>query len=195
MSEIILFDVDGVCAQFDQGIIKIIKPDWSIQEMEQRVKTLGDWDIFKLFSEEEMKQVHTVLKDPIFWEKLDPLPAAQWGYDKLKSQGFDIVFLTSSWDGCKEWCGTRKQWLKKHFDASPENVVISRRKDLHFGHMFIDDNPAHIRKWTERWKPFFGEEDRTPRSILCETWSNQGDSWFPRIITTEENKWKIVIKE
>ncbi len=181
---IVLCDVDGVLAQFDLAIINKVNPLITSQQ----ILDLGNWDIFQLFNEEENKVCNKILEDPQFWRDIPVLEAGQKAIEKLRQKDFEVVFLTSPWLSCKEWVDVRYKWLKKYFDGNRDNIIITNRKDLVFGDVFIDDKLENITKWNERWSKW----DKC--AILCETLSNSKNDWHSKIIT-RNNKWELIEKE
>lgn len=183
--QITLLDVDGPCALFDLTTIKAVNPNIT----EQNMRELDDWDIFKLFNPEELKRCYKLLEDPQFWMSLPANEPAQRAVSKIREIGGKVVFVTSPWDGCKEWDYTRRLWLKKHFDAKGrEDVIITSAKDLVYGELFIDDKLTTVQAWSARWKK------NGKQAVLFETNTNFKSDWFPRIIV-QDNKWKISEKK
>lgn len=180
--DVTLLDVDGPCALFDLTILHAVNPKITIQDMRE----LNDWDVFKLFTKEEMKQCEKLLEDPQFWMNLPVNQPALRAVERIRQLGGRVVFLTSPWDGCKEWDHTRRSWLKKNFGAKGrEDVIITSAKDLVYGELFIDDKLANIEAWHRRW----GQDGR--KGVLFETNTNFMSEWYPRIVV-KDDKWKIL---
>lgn len=190
--EIILCDVDGVCACFDEEIIRQIRPHLTTEEIQTLLLENNDWDVFRIFSTEEKQTCFDLLSKREFWDQMKPFPAAQHTIEKLRKQNFHIRFLTSPWKGCDTWIDARTKWLEKHFDTPFEDVTISREKYNVHGEMFIDDKREHLEKWVAYWSKIT-KKDYKKRAFLCETSWNKKDDWFPRI-TTEGNKWRMIHK-
>lgn len=179
--DITLLDVDGPCAVFDLTILKAVNPNIT----EEQMRNLNDWDIFKLLNPEELKRCYKILEDPQFWANLPANEPALRAVAQIRKLGGQVVFLTSPWDGCKEWDHTRRNWLKKHFDAKGrEDIIITSAKDLVYGELFIDDRLSNIQSWSARWK----KEGK--QAVLFETNTNFKSDWYPRIVI-KDNKWKI----
>lgn len=112
---------------------------------------ITEWDLLEMLTEDEHRLVIKGLKDPMTWFRAPPLDGAQEGVDKLRLHGFEPVVVTAPWDSCKEWGHYRRKWLKRKFDISREQVIITHRKDLVYGDLFIEDKAVTLQAWASRW--------------------------------------------
>lgn len=109
------------------------------------------WDCFSFFTPEENRRATELMANPLWWASCLPYPGAQDAIEHLRSQhpGTEILWITSPWDTCFGWESVRKDWLKKHFDAKPEDVIFTKRKELVTLDLLIDDRASTIEKATE----------------------------------------------
>ncbi|KKQ97252.1 MAG: hypothetical protein UT24_C0050G0007 [Candidatus Woesebacteria bacterium GW2011_GWB1_39_12] len=184
---IIILDVDEVLNSFGQQLADVIRPGITSAEIE----SLKNWDIFLLFNEEEMKQVHKLLSEVDFWANLLPRETSQKTVDQLRSEGHEIIFCTAPWPYCFGWETTRRDWLKKHYNADGrEDLIITSRKDLVYGDMFVDDKPESVTKWQNRWCTY---DTFNCHGFLYETPSNSFSDVWPRVRVINE-QWELVKK-
>ena len=181
---LVLVDCDGVLADFCGTIISAVNNKITYQQVRQ----LGDWDIVKLFNQEEIKRYNAILSEDSFWRYLPVFPASIEGIEKLRSKDCEVVFVTAPWNGCKTWADARKSWLKYYFSTKDDEVIITSRKDLVFGNVFIDDRVSMVEKWKERWKHY-----DSSLAILCETNTNFKSDLYPRI-QTRDGRWRLTEK-
>lgn len=181
---LVLVDCDGVLSDFDGALISAINNKITDAEVRQ----LGEWDILKLFNKEEAKKAESLLEEDTFWRYLPVRPASITGIEKLRSKNCEIVFVTAPYKSCKTWADARRYWLKYYFDAKDDEIIITSRKDLVFGNVFIDDKISMVEKWKEQWKQY-----DSSLSILCETRTNFKSEYYPRIQTID-GRWRLTEK-
>lgn len=180
-SSVILIDCDGPVLDFDGSLLKEIRPETTVDE----IKNLNEWDIFKLFDDEQLKKTHKLLKKGEFWNSIPVHDHAINAVEKMRSVGGEIIFLTSPWVSCKNWEYIRREKLKKTFKISNEQFISTRRKELVYGDVFIDDKLENVEKWHERWKYY------RCYAILFETLTNYKSLWYPRIYASMGKSWKL----
>ena len=74
------------------------------------------------------------------------MEGAAEGIAYLRSIG-DVVWVTAPNHLCPTWDHERRQWLKRHFESPPKDVIFCDDKGLVKGDVFIDDKPENIRRW------------------------------------------------
>lgn len=184
--KIFLCDVDGVLNNFYRQLLD--KVDSSLTD-EQLVK-LNNWDFLTDIEPEKQKEAYSILKDESFWVNLVPNELSQLMIEKIRSHRHEVVFCTSPWLGTKGWADVRRKWLINNFNAEGnKDLIITYRKDLCFGHVFIDDKPENVKKWKERWKEFGGE------GLLYEAPCNIKSDVWPRIKENDDRKDWVIINE
>ena len=142
MPRTILCDVDGVLADFVDGVQNITS------QLGIPFHPPTEWDIFKTYSEPDRQAINNHLNRPGFAVGLLPYPDAQDGIASLRREGFHIVFVTSPWRTSETWAHDRNEWLRIYFDAEFRDVIHANRKDLIHGETLIDDKPSNCRDWS-----------------------------------------------
>ena len=138
---IVLLDVDGVLANFSQHVIDCAGVTGFTFD------DVTNWDIFSLLGERGRVVKDEMLPSASWWLSLPVLEGAQEGVAKLREIASEVVFVTSPWLSCEQWSTVRRCWLKKHFGADPEDVIITSKKHLIRGDMFIDDKASTVEEW------------------------------------------------
>ena len=137
-----LVDVDGVLADFTGRILADIGSD----------KTLADiktWQVFsKAYMSAEMRRKAFALLETFGWWASQPvIPGALVGVEALRTAGYEVLFVTSPWHGCSTWGHARRLWLRTNVGAADADVVITSRKELLQGDIFIDDKAENVEGW------------------------------------------------
>lgn len=87
-----------------------------------------------------------ILQDPAWWETLPPDSAAQKTIPLLRRYR-EVLFVTAPWHGCSTWGSVRRAWLKKHFKADRDQVLIGAAKKHINGSILIEDHPRTLVDW------------------------------------------------
>jgi len=183
-NKIIVLDVDGPLTAFDEQILELVRPGTTFQELED----LRDWDVFKILNEEQLIETHNILEDVQFWYNLKPRDLSQKIVNVMREDDNEVIFCTAPWTGCKEWDLARREWLIKHFGAKGrEDIIITARKDVIYGDLFIDDKPSNVLEWKRRWTP------HKCYGLLYETHTNKFENIWPRV-RAKENDWEFIKK-
>jgi len=135
----ILLDVDGVVADFVDGIERVTGHTFTSEQ-------LKSWDVLDHLDEEEKEKAHEALSGPEFWEKLALIPGAHDGVRYLDRKGYEIVWLTSPWASCESWESARRNWLTKFFGKLDHYIPTSSKEKV-VGDVLIDDKPDNVKKW------------------------------------------------
>lgn len=184
---VILLDVDGPCANFDEHLLEMVNPNITIEDM----RNLGDWDIFKLLDRHELGEAHKIMETYEFWRNQPVKQAALDAYQKIKSMGARVVFCTSPWMPCERWFEARYKWICEHFGKiDRKDFAPVADKTLVWGDIIIDDKPSTVHAWQKKW----GNREQRRGAVLFETHCNHKDPYYPRIITVDR-QWKFVDSE
>ncbi len=185
---IIVFDVDGPLTAFDEEVFKIIKPEITQKDILNNCQ----WDCFSLLNKEETIKTYKLLEDPLFWLNLPPKELSQEKIELVRKLGYRVLFCTSPWSNCKEWCFTRTNWLKKHFGASGrDDIIITGAKKYIYGDIFVDDKPSNTQEWSTMWRL---DKRLKCEAFLYETLANKNDPiaiGLNRIVSNNKN-WNIL---
>lgn len=136
----VLFDVDGVLANFTRAVLDAVAPDTSDDEV-------VEWDIFAMLDARGVGETaRAVAADADFWRGLPLFPDATTIVAAVRRVR-PVVFATSPWPFCAGWAEARRAWLREHFGASGDEVVITSAKDRIRGATLFDDKPDNVRRW------------------------------------------------
>lgn len=183
--KIVLIDVDGVIANFTHAFLHKLEllsgirfdhsvvTEWNIQESPALVELHKERP--GLF-EEVWKEVGS----PGFCYDMLPYEDAIPGVKTLLDKDVDVYALTAPFWSSNTWMQERTDWLFKHFGIRAKNVVQTHAKHLVFGHVFVDDKPAHIEEWWHRWSG----SDRV--ALLWDAPYNRKEERFRRVTGWDE---------
>lgn len=161
----ILFDVDGVCANYTQMFISCVIAS-GVRAITHAWKH-DQWDLSKALNltDEEDDKVYSLLAVPGAADRINPLPGSVEGIKRIAKIA-EVYFVTSPLDRCPTWVSDRDKWLQRLFgEELGKNVVHTKHKELVSGDMLVDDKPDHCKKWGKAWplgKPvLWAERHRT----------------------------------
>lgn len=135
-----IIDVDGVVADFVGHLLGGV-------DYELGRETVVDYDLRKALSLAQQEKMDQLLRETSFWETIPVLPGALEGIDEIRAVGHEIIWATSPWLPCREWESVRRSWLKQHFDAAPDEIVVTFQKHILTADFFIDDRPDSVVAW------------------------------------------------
>jgi 5'(3')-deoxyribonucleotidase len=142
----VIFDVDGVLADFTSHTLNLLGSDRTIQDVLQ-------WDLGGLIREWHGALMHAraeaLWRDPEFWRSQPTLPGAPEAVEYVRSCGHRAVCATSPFPSCKEWDHWRRWWLHRYFGFAAADVAIVSDKSLVGGKIIIDDKPKNIHAWQD----------------------------------------------
>ena len=157
----ILIDLDGVCADFNAGVMKQmvkLNPEW--------VLTLDDLDEFYLkdiynrkFGEAAFLAAQDISNAEGFYANLEPIEGAKAALIAITAAGYDVAICTAPMF-TNQYCEAEKRaWVKKHLGEYKTHVVV--RKETIPGDLLFDDR-ATVNADNASWK-----------HILFEEWTNR----------------------
>ena len=172
--KIVLLDVDGVLADFNQHLInqlRAVKIGLIYQAAADKVDApRSGWDFKEHMTESEIDAVYSILKQP-FTGNMPLIPGAKNLVEALREAGHKIVCVSSPWISNPTWEHDRRWWLKSELDIGHRDYISSSDKHLVWGNVLIDDKPSHIEAWNAR---------HDDRGLLFDQFYNQ-DADFGRV--------------
>jgi len=85
--------------------------------------------------------------EPGFFEDLEPMPDAIWGFNELRKE-HDVLVATSIPEVAVNAFDGKRRWMRKHFpDWSMKNFISCSRKGSLQGDVIIDDGAHNIEDW------------------------------------------------
>lgn len=143
----VLFDVDGVLADFIGHLLTTVGAKMTPAEVHQR-------DAFALLRREssEMERfARSLCDDPRWWAQIPALPGARDAVMEVRRTGATALFVSSPWHTCGGWESVRRDWLWRCIGASPGSFVSipSALKRLVHGGMLIEDSAETAIAWAQ----------------------------------------------
>jgi 5'(3')-deoxyribonucleotidase len=172
--KICLLDVDGVVADFLPHVLHWLHSDVLLEE-------ITSWKFFDHLPECEADHARAILCRPEFWSSMPEVAGAREGVREL-ARGYEIVWVTSPWLPCPMWSDVRRVWLANHFNADPEDVIITSRKDVVRGDIYIDDSYDNVVGWSCR------NQTHSQHGILFDAIHNRSDRYPIRLYGWERIK-------
>lgn len=144
----ICIDVDGVCADFMEAVLSFINTQHGTNFKNEEM-----WDDFRVV----LKQYHDTplenfIKSQGFCQLLKVIPGSQEFVEKVRRRGHRVIFLTSPYKDAPTWSHDRMKWLKKHFEADREDIILAKDKRFVNGLTLIDDLPKNCIDWHQYQK-------------------------------------------
>ncbi len=184
----ILLDVDGVLADFVQGVLDVVFQETGLLIYPSEIH---EWDFLRNLDNilkakglanaiSHAARIRQRILQAGFCANLKPFPAAIEAVNKLK-ESCKVTLLTTPFYGNPYWKEERSVWAQKHLGRV--DVVHIRDKSPHWGNVFLDDKPDHVRAWGERWST--GPINGSP-ALLWDTHQNKSTTDLRRITSWNE---------
>jgi 5'(3')-deoxyribonucleotidase len=130
--------------------------DWS-----GRILQMFNWDRGSSFTREDISSwefdrvlpnsrdfIDGCMRQPGFYEDLEPIPGAVDGMRSLVEGGHDVVIATRVPKRATSAYGGKVRWIREHmpfFDI--DNLIVLKRKELIDGDVLFDDSLDNIRNF------------------------------------------------
>jgi 5'-nucleotidase len=148
----LLVDMDGVIAnwglEFDRTLDAVGEDGLSIpRHMHHR-----DWDLTVGLSEPEQQILRSVMNDPGFYRRLEPVGGAKEALEAALDAGHDVHIVTAPYLSNPTCASDKLGWIEEHFGSDwLPRVVISTDKTLVHGDLLFDDKPKITGSMTPSW--------------------------------------------
>lgn len=165
---LILIDVDGVVADTLQ--LWADKYGWDKNKVTA-------YNVNKVTGDPKAQDI---FRQPNFFKQVFPIPGAIAGIRELREAGHELIFVTSTPDGCYQTYGDKVDWLKSLFPwiIEHKHIIFSQSRHALYGDILIDDR-------LENLSNFLGH------AILLDAPYNQGDTSYS---TFRAKNWDEIIK-
>jgi 5'-nucleotidase len=138
---IILVDMDGVLADFEQGFINIWKvkhPDLPYVPVEER----NTFYTYKQYPKELRPLTQDIVRAPNFFAALPPIEGALQGFKELAETGHDIAICSSPLIGNPTGASDKYDWIEENLgDDWVGKLILAPDKTMVRGDILIDDRP------------------------------------------------------
>lgn len=146
MSATILFDVDGVLADFTGRVLDVV------HEETGRAHTPDDhtkWSFREALGlpARHWRAVARRIGEPGFACSLRPYPGAVELVKRVAEQ-HEVFFVTADWRSSPTWVHDRNAWLERHFGRTlGSRVVHTSHKVLVDGDVLVEDKVETVEAW------------------------------------------------
>ena len=163
MKKPILFDVDGVCADWIGAVLDYSnnknETNWTRDQIEKDIRTYDVWD----------DGCEELVKSPGFNRTLKELePGCTAVRHFLKNPDYKVMFLTSPYHMATTWAHDRICWLHDHFGVTRDDVIIARSKQYIDGIVLVDDLPKNVKNWSDY--------NKKPAILMDQPWNRNQEA-------------------
>ena len=147
-SKLILIDVDGVTGDLVNYVLDHLREEYP----EDPIPTADDireFHIDNFVTKEQWATAVELLDAPDTANRLAVYPGAVRAVTQLRDAGHRVQWLTSHWKTSRTWVWDRTEWLKRHFNAHPYDILYGHNKWYVRGDVLIDDKIENIDLWSK----------------------------------------------
>jgi 5'(3')-deoxyribonucleotidase len=143
----ILCDMDGIITDLLKKWLNRYNDDHGD---DLTVADLKEPDIHKAVKPGVGTDMYDYIKEPGFFDDLEPIPGAIKTLTALGMEGHNVFIATAHADNPQ--CASAKiRWAQEHLGFSRKQVILIHAKHLLRGDVFIDDTPKKITAYKEAW--------------------------------------------
>ena len=171
---IILIDMDGVLADFDNGLIDI----WKVKHPNKPYVPLEERTSFYSINEYPLLHrplVWKVMMEEDFFINLPPIAGSIKAVKKVARSGFKVRFCSSPLIPNKTGASQKYQWIGKHFGPQwMGKLILAPDKTYVHGDVLIDDRPEIKGDQTPSWEHVLYDQpyNRQIKGQRRMTWAN-----------------------
>ena len=181
---VILVDMDGVIASYDQGIIDQLTnryPDIPI------LKTRKNWYISDDYPEHS-RLLRDLYDEPGFFENLPLIDHALEGWQRLIDLGYHPVICSAPQQSNPRCKIEKLNWLKREFvpefgELIVDQAIIDKNKHLHGSFAIIEDNPKVPNADLALWKQILFNQPYNQNSQIELRMYGWLDKKLPELLT------------
>lgn len=175
--KVILVDMDGVLADFEQGILNASEQKFHPSQ----VIPLTERKSFFVVQDYPLQlrpSVQEIYKTPGFFENLPVIPGGRESLEQMKALGHEVFICTMAivqYDNCVL---EKYNWVAKHLGEEwTEKMILTRDKTLVRGHILIDDKPHYRGVQEPSWEHVlydapYNRSILGKRRLTWETWQD-----------------------
>ena len=149
---IILVDMDGVLANFEQGFVNIWKekhPELPYIPVEERTT----FYTYKQYPKEHRPLTQDIVRAPGFFASLPPIEGALKGFAELAETDHQINICSSPLIGNPTGASEKYDWIEEHLGRDwLGKVILAPDKTMVRGDILIDDRPEVKGSQTPVWE-------------------------------------------
>lgn len=149
---LILIDLDGVLADFEQGFYEA----WQARGHAHKAIPLEDRRCFYIkddYPRHLRKEVEAIYTAPGFYRNLPPIAGAIKSINGLLALGHDVRICTSPLNAYRHCVLEKYEWVENHLGSEfIARMVVTKDKTLVHGDILIDDKPEITGICTPTWR-------------------------------------------
>lgn len=171
---IILVDIDGVLADFEEGFAKEWKKKFP-QHSQILFKKRKTFYLADTSPDGLGKEIQSILSSPGFFKNLDIISGGKEALKKMETLGHKVIICTSPISNYKNCVLEKYHWIEKNLGFKwTKRIIMTKDKTLVFGDILIDDKPEHIGLRKSAWKHvlFDAPYNQHVKTKLRITWDN-----------------------
>ena len=171
---IILVDMDGVLADFEQGFVNIWKvkhPDLPYISPEKRTT----FYTYKQYPKEQRPLTQEIVRASGFFASLPPIKGALKGFAELAETDQQIFICSSPLIGNPTGASEKYDWIEQYLGREwLGNVILAPDKTMVRGDILIDDRPKVEGSQTPIWEHILYDQlyNRQEEGRRRLTWAN-----------------------
>ncbi len=172
--KIILVDIDGVLADFENGFLQAWKkkfPYYTHVPLEKR----ETFYLIEGYPAGLEKDLDSIYKAPGFFQNLDVIKGGKEALEKMQTRGHKVLICTSPISKYENCVLEKYNWISKNLGYEwTKKIIMTKDKTLVFGDILIDDKPEQTGLRKPAWKHVLFEApyNKHVKTKLTITWDN-----------------------
>ncbi len=148
----IVFDIDGVLADFDGGFIRAWRQRFPghppIPPAERR-----NFSLLDDYPADQMTMVQEIYHAKGFFRDLEEIPGAIAAVHELLAMGHDVRLCSAPLTRYVHCVPEKYEWVEQHLGADfIPRLILARDKTWVHGDVLVDDKPEVVGSRTPTWK-------------------------------------------
>lgn len=138
---IVLVDMDGVLANFDQRVFDVLSERHP--EVEQPAKDERLFPLKNSFATEHHALLHAIMTEPGFFASLAPIEGAVDSMHAMLAHGLDVRICSAPLASSPACAAEKVAWVAEHLGKEwVDRLILTRDKTYVRGDYLIDDAPV-----------------------------------------------------
>lgn len=172
----VLVDMDGVIADWGRAYGESLDRHGYAAAGIPRHRDQTGFNLNAGRTAEEKRIIASVMVEPGFYSRLQPIPGAMTALKTMLKEGHDVRIVTSPWVSNRTCASDKLNWVVERYGSHwGARVIITTDKTLVHGDVLIDDKPSVTGVAEPLWthilfdQPYNRDVDR-PRITAWSEW-------------------------